>query len=167
MNEQERLRQVVIECRDRAPLEVVLTAGTAFQLAGLMQLVLRHPHVDGTNRFAAIRFVTGVRRYFTQAPTATAVLSVLHDGDDPQKDRPPDHVEDTTLAAAELSTVLRGWLRTRLESDQVQASALAYELAAVIALHAPSPAAALEVIDAFTANMKDQLARCGVGVEHP
>jgi len=168
MNEQERLRQVVIECRDRDPMQLVLAAPTAFQLAGLLQLVLRHPHVDGTNRRAATRFVDGVRTYFKQTPPATATLSVLRDGDDPTQDRRPDPaVPESTLAAAELSSVLRDWLRTRLESDQVRASALGYELAAIIALNAPSMAVALEVIDAFTANMKDQIARCGVGVEHP
>jgi hypothetical protein len=71
------------------------------------------------------------------------------------------------LAAAALSDALRAWLRSRRASDQQRASALAYELAAVIALNAPSRAAAVAVVDAFAANMKAQIARCGIGVEHP
>ncbi len=72
-----------------------------------------------------------------------------------------------TRAAAEFTDVLRAFLRARREAPEVQAAALCYEMAAIIALHAPNMAAAIELIEWWTTNMKDQIATLGVGVEHP
>ena len=71
------------------------------------------------------------------------------------------------LASAALSDDLRAWLRARPESDQVIASALVYEVAALLARNAPSLDAAIQLVDEWVAVMKHQIRRCGVGVEHP
>lgn len=75
--------------------------------------------------------------------------------------------EAEIVASAHLSDVLRQWLRARREHPIEVAAALAYELAAVIALHADTHAQADEVITEFADNMRRQIARLGVGVEHP
>jgi uncharacterized protein YicC (UPF0701 family) len=67
----------------------------------------------------------------------------------------------------QLTIALRALLRARPEQGQVLASALAYELAAVIAKHAPTQRAANTIIDTFALVMKDQIERLGVGVDHP
>lgn len=76
--------------------------------------------------------------------------------------RPPE-----VLAAAELATLLRGWLRSHQLSPQIQASALAYEAAALIALHATSVQEATTVVDQWATEMKEQIRILGVGQEHP
>jgi hypothetical protein len=55
-------------------LELVLQPISALQLAGVVQLALRHPDLAGAPREAAIRFVAGVRAYFQTAPTVQAVI---------------------------------------------------------------------------------------------
>jgi len=72
-----------------------------------------------------------------------------------------------TLSAAALATALRRWLHARREDDGVQAAALAYETAALIARNADTRAQAFEVVDAWAVSMKEQIDRLGVGVEHP
>jgi hypothetical protein len=67
-----------------APIEVVLRPVSALQLAGLLQLALRHPSVDGPARQTALTFLAHVRAYFAEAP---AVLEVLRRGDDPAFDK--------------------------------------------------------------------------------
>jgi len=57
---------------------------TAFRLAGLVQLALRHPDVDAENRAAAWNFLEAVREYFVACPT---VLLMLDAGDDRTQDR--------------------------------------------------------------------------------
>lgn len=78
-------------------------------------------------------------------------------------------VERDVIASCELSSELRAWLRDRASTSAgaVQASALAYELAAVIARHAPSVGAAIEVVDQMADNMRGQIRRLGVWVDHP
>ena len=79
-----------------------------------------------------------------------------------------DEWNDTmTVAAAELTESLRVWLRRRREPPTVQAAALAYEMAALVALHAGSVQNAHAVVDAWTEVMKDQIVKLGVEVEHP
>jgi hypothetical protein len=72
--------------RCEAPLEVVLRPVSAFHLAGLLQLALRHPHVEPTSRTVAWTFIEHVRAYFGDHD-ADAVLDVLRRGDDPREDR--------------------------------------------------------------------------------
>jgi hypothetical protein len=72
-----------------------------------------------------------------------------------------------TVLTDQLTIALRTWLRDRGDGGQIQASALAYELAAVIAKHAPNARAAVLLIDTFALTMKDQIERYGVGGEHP
>lgn len=59
-----------------APLE-------ALQLAGLMQLTLRHPHLSDEHRAIAAAVVDTVREYFAGSPT---ILEILDRGDDPAED---------------------------------------------------------------------------------
>jgi hypothetical protein len=60
-------------------LEVWLRPPTAtLQLAGLLQLALRHPGVSFDQRETAARFLAGIREYFADCPT---VLEVLDAGD--------------------------------------------------------------------------------------
>ena len=68
-----------------APLEVVLRPQSAFQLAGVIQLALRHPDLPETPRRTAEMFLEHVRAYFADLP---ACAEVLRRGDDPSEDRP-------------------------------------------------------------------------------
>jgi|SRR5579864_4831180 len=68
-------------------MEVVFQPVSVFQLAGLVQLALRHPDVGGSLRETAERFLSGVRAYFADCPT---VLDVVRRGDDPAEDRVVD-----------------------------------------------------------------------------
>jgi UPF0716 family protein affecting phage T7 exclusion len=72
-----------------------------------------------------------------------------------------------TRSAAELTTVLRAWLRARREPPEALASAMSYEIAALVALHAGTVTDACALLDAWTETMKDQIRQLGVGVEHP
>ena len=72
-----------------------------------------------------------------------------------------------TRSAAALTTVLRAWLRARPEPPEAQAAAMAYEIAALVALHAETVPQACGLVDAWTAEMKTQIRQLGVGVEHP
>ena len=72
--------------RCTAPIELVLQPTSAFQLAGLLQLALRHHGVHGPVARTARNFIESVRRYF-EDQDATAVLEVLQLGDDPREDR--------------------------------------------------------------------------------
>jgi hypothetical protein len=65
-------------------LELTLQPQSALQLAGVVQLALRHPGLQGVSRLAAERFLAGVRNYFADCP---AVLEVLRRGDDPSEDQ--------------------------------------------------------------------------------
>jgi hypothetical protein len=75
--------------------------------------------------------------------------------------------EPPTLAAADLATTLRAWLRGRREPPDVQAAALAYELAALLAREAATPTAAFLLVDQWARTMKWQIHEFGVGREHP
>lgn len=74
---------------------------------------------------------------------------------------------DSVLSAADLTTALRQWLRARPEAPEVQATALVYELAALLALHASTVPQACALVDAWRDKMKEQIQILGVGVEHP
>lgn len=66
-----------------APWLVAIPALPAVQLAGLLQLALRHDGTSGNIRETAVWFLDGVREYFADCP---AVLEILRRGDDPAFD---------------------------------------------------------------------------------
>ena len=70
----------------RGPAIVALPAFTTLQLAGLVQLALRHPQTPETHRAAAELFLDAVRAYFVDCPT---ILEILRRGDDPAEDVAP------------------------------------------------------------------------------
>jgi hypothetical protein len=72
-----------------------------------------------------------------------------------------------TRSAAELTDALRVWLRARREPPEVQASAMAYEIAALIAKHADTVPQACALVDRWMGEMKAQIRTLGVGREHP
>jgi hypothetical protein len=76
------------ELRAKAPtpMEIGFHPASALELAGLVQLALRHPGVTSDLRNTAMRFLTDIRQYFSDCP---AVLEVLRLGDDPARDRQP------------------------------------------------------------------------------
>jgi hypothetical protein len=63
-----------------APLEIVIRASSAFQLAALLQVGLRHPKVRGPVAETGEQFIEHIRAYFAHH-NATAVLEVLRRGD--------------------------------------------------------------------------------------
>jgi len=73
------------------PMEIVFSPLTAFQLAGLLQLALRHPGVSPELQKTARRFLEAVRSHFHACPT---LLDVLARGDDPAYDQPLTFKED-------------------------------------------------------------------------
>lgn len=75
--------------------------------------------------------------------------------------------DDRARVAYILSDELRAWLRRRHEAPDIMAGALVYELAALIARDAPTVARAEALIHFWADEMKDQVRRLGVGVEHP
>jgi hypothetical protein len=87
MTEAELVDQMAVEMqRCETPIEIVLRPLSAFQLAGLLQLALRHPGVDGSAARTGRTFIDHVRGYFGDQ-RAPAVLEVLRRGDDPREDR--------------------------------------------------------------------------------
>lgn len=63
---------------DGRPMELLLQPASAFQLAALLQLALRHPGVPANLRELAARYLAGVRSYFADCP---AILEALRRGD--------------------------------------------------------------------------------------
>lgn len=90
MTDQEIAERMAGEMAVHPPVEVVLTATGAMHLAGLLQLVLRHPYVAGSSRDTAITIIEQIRVYFADCPTT---LLVLRKGDDPTQDRIPTFKE--------------------------------------------------------------------------
>jgi len=82
----ETLEMLVAEmAAHEAPITMVLRPTSAFQLASLLQLALRHPGTAGAVRGVALTFIEHVRQYFRDAPT---IFEVLRRGDDPVFDVP-------------------------------------------------------------------------------
>jgi len=75
--------------------------------------------------------------------------------------------DDEAHDCMRLTSALRAWLEVRRESPQVQASAIAYELAALIARIAETEMQAEALVAAWTHVMREQIAAFGVGTEHP
>lgn len=69
--------------RKTTPMELVLQPTAVLQLAGLIQLVSRHPRLSDANRAVAARWLTRMREYFADCPT---VLALMQRGDDPSED---------------------------------------------------------------------------------
>jgi hypothetical protein len=65
------------------PMGIALRPLSAFRIAALLQLALRHPDLAGENRETAWNFLEAVREYFAACPT---VLLMLDAGDDPTQD---------------------------------------------------------------------------------
>jgi hypothetical protein len=85
MTDQQLAERLAAELATHPPIEVVLTATGGLHLAGMLQLVLRHPHIAGSTRDTAIAIIEQLRVYFADAP---ATSEVLRRGDDPGQDRP-------------------------------------------------------------------------------
>ncbi len=74
---------------------------------------------------------------------------------------------DPTTRVVNLTEALRAWLRARRESPEVLASAMTYELTALVALHADTVTEACTLLDTWLVDMKRQVHQFGVGVDHP
>jgi hypothetical protein len=57
-----------------APMALTIAPSTAFQLAALVQLALRHPDLPPEPRATATRVLMAVREYFADCPTVLATL---------------------------------------------------------------------------------------------
>ena len=86
LNPDEAIAQMAIELETCVvPMELVLRPFTALQLAGLLQLVQRHPELSDPHRAIAASVVEAAREYFADCPT---VLAILDAGDDLAQDVP-------------------------------------------------------------------------------
>lgn len=87
LNEEEAVQLLIAELQalDTTPMEIAFRPFTVMQLAGLLQLALRHPDVSAEHRETAWSFLEAAREYFAACPT---VLTVLEAGDDPTQDIP-------------------------------------------------------------------------------
>lgn len=80
------LKAMAAELRARdAPTTIVLTPLAALDLAGILQLAMRHPAIHGskTHGQTATMVIEHVRGFFHDAP---AILEILALGDDPAHD---------------------------------------------------------------------------------
>lgn len=66
------------ELASARPLALDLSPAASLELAGLVQLALRHPSVPPTARACADRYLAAMRQHFADRPT---VLEVLRQGD--------------------------------------------------------------------------------------
>lgn len=83
----ERVRQMAAELTQKQHrLDLCLQPVSAVQIAGLIQLALRHPSlpVESAAATAGRRLLAGIREYFADCPT---VLAVIECGDHPEYDR--------------------------------------------------------------------------------
>jgi hypothetical protein len=71
--------------RLREPAILAMPPIEAMQIAGIVQLALRHPQFPDSHRAAAAAILGGVREYFAECPT---ILDILHHGDNPAEDVP-------------------------------------------------------------------------------
>jgi hypothetical protein len=74
-----------LQALEGTPMELAWRPLTVLQIAGLLQLALRHPDVSAEHRDVAGRVLDAVRHYFADCPT---VLTVLDAGEDPTQDVP-------------------------------------------------------------------------------
>jgi hypothetical protein len=85
MNEQELIEKMAEEMPTVGMLHLAIAPMEAFRIAGLLQLVKRHPTLSEPNHLAATWFIAHVKQHFVDCP---AVWQVLHMGDNPANDRP-------------------------------------------------------------------------------
>jgi len=87
LSEQQPVQRMIAELQacDEPLIFGPLAAFEALQLAGVLQLAQRHPHLSEHHRAIAAAVVDTVRAYFEGKPT---ILSVLERGDDPSQDVP-------------------------------------------------------------------------------
>lgn len=84
MNEDKLMKQFIAELEGQvAPFQIAFRSGTLVQLAGLLQLAMRHPHVPESNRKFVDDLMVSVRDYFKDCP---ATLDILDRGDNPDFD---------------------------------------------------------------------------------
>ena len=62
------------------PLTIAMHPLSALRIAGVLQLALRHPGLNGDNRAVTQTMVESIRQYFKDA-NASAVLTALRRGD--------------------------------------------------------------------------------------
>jgi hypothetical protein len=86
MSETELFDLVARELLRVPNLALTLRAISALELAGLVQLALRHPNIPPQARDAGARILEGISAYF-RASHATGVLELLRRGDDPNQTR--------------------------------------------------------------------------------
>jgi hypothetical protein len=86
MTDDEILNGLPADILAAAPLDITFRPETAFALAGLIQLALRHPGMTPAPRAAGETFLAVVAAHFAAAP---AVSEVLRRGNDPAYDEPP------------------------------------------------------------------------------
>jgi hypothetical protein len=70
------------ELRRLPPCECVFQPASMLEFVALLQLALRYPHLEGSHREFAQRFLENARQYFASCP---AVLEVMRRGDDPRE----------------------------------------------------------------------------------
>ena len=75
---------IALELVAHPPMEVVYRPQTVLELAGLLQLALRHPRLaDASCRDTAEKLLHAIRDYFDDCPVT---LELLRRGDDPRYD---------------------------------------------------------------------------------
>jgi len=105
----ETLTSIRGELEELAPMTMVLRPSSAFTLASLLQLALRHPGVGDGVRQIGETFIGHVRVYFADT---VAVSEVLERGDDPTQDVPSELL-DRPLALRLRYRVLGGHVHCR------------------------------------------------------
>jgi hypothetical protein len=87
LTEQEAIHLAAAEMQALSdPMGIALHPLSAFRIAAMLQLALRHPDLAGEHRAIAWSFLEAVREYFANCPT---VLLMLDAGDDPTQDVGP------------------------------------------------------------------------------
>jgi hypothetical protein len=75
--------EVLTLTNESEPMVLGLRPLSVVQLAGLIQLALRHDRLSEQLRTVGVSFIDSVREYFAECP---ATLEVLRRGDDPRYD---------------------------------------------------------------------------------
>lgn len=72
------VKELAAELEHKAPMSVAFYPHAMFQIAGLLQLALRHPSLGANVREAGEKFLIDIRQYFDGCPV---VLDILTRGD--------------------------------------------------------------------------------------
>ena len=86
LTDDELVQQAAMEISALPPggVELVLRPQSAFSLAAVLQLALRHPGLTGEPHWIAVTALAHIRAFFETCP---AVQEMLRRGDDPEHDR--------------------------------------------------------------------------------